>query len=352
MLRRAEPPRADNLGDAGGLQAATGLGVETIFGEEFRDSRGALLQNIWPNDDGRSWTYRIDQRFWDRPEPRLYSTPGEAPPAPSLSRVAALLLHHPIGANPIASAAGYRLQFNGMKTTLSGAVGQNLEATLFDLAAPVSVVPNRLPAPASPAPPAGFLHALSLARPDLAAKIAQRWPSSVRPSAARDFTDVDPPTFLFGYAWVKTREFIGSYGDLNTDIAWKYLVANLRPGSTFHMQLVPDLADDVFLHARVLPDRSAGMARVIRRGAVEVLYVIDFGASVATDVDGNVLGSSRMYSYGTITYVPYVGPVAGYERALVQAGRPLDPGVLDLTIRLTATEPGGAANLASTAAAE
>jgi hypothetical protein len=75
-----------------------------------------------------------------------------------------------------------------------------------------------------------------------------------------------------------------------------------------------------------------------------VLYLVDFGVSSVTDVNGNVTGYGRAYSYGTITYIPHIGPVASYERALVQPGRPLDPGLFDLSIRLTSTAPGPAAN--------
>jgi hypothetical protein len=157
------------------------------------------------------------------------------------------------------------------------------------------------------------------------------------PSAA---ASVNPPLFLFGYAWERTRQYIGSYGDLNTELAWKYLVSDLGPGSSFSMQLVPDLAEDVFLHARVLRGEKAVTDAGTFRHALRVLYLVDFGVSSATDTDGNVLGYFRFYSYGTIDYVPFVGPVASYERGLVQPGRPLDPGFFDQTIGLVATAPG------------
>jgi hypothetical protein len=179
--------------------------------------------------------------------------------------------------------------------------------------------------------------AISVARPDLAAKIAARWPAAIRTESAAAAASVHPPTFLFGYAWEKTSEYIGSYGDLNTELAWKYLEANLRPGSSFTMQLIPDLTDNVFLHARVLREHTSITDAGAFRRALQVLYLVDFGVSFGTDVGGNVTGYYRVYSYGTVDYVPGVGPVASYERAYVSPGLPLDPGQYDQTIRLTAT---------------
>ena len=301
------------------------------------------LSNIWPNDDGRSWTYRIQERVWGgNPlfdplfDPRTYPTAAQVPPAPRLLEVAALLRSHPIGANPVLSTAGYRMRFNGIKTTQSGAVGQNLETAVIE---DVGIGPAAVQVGTAAMPP-GFLRTLSVARPDLARKLAAKWGSQIRTNSTGAAASIDPPNFLFGYAWEKTSEYIGSYGDLNTQLAWKYLVANLRPGSSFVMQLVPDLADDVFLQARVLPGNSSSTEFGTFRNVVRVLYLIDFGVSTLTDVDGNSLGYFRVYSYGTVDYAPGVGPVASYERALVQPGRPLDPGIYDLRIGLVATEAG------------
>ena len=152
---------------------------------------------------------------------------------------------------------------------------------------------------------------------------------------------VDPPLYLFGYAWEKTREYIGSYGDLNTNLSWKYLEADLDPGHEFTIQLVPDLADDVFLHVRVLRERTATSPLGDHPRSIDVLYEVDYGISEATDVDGNPIGYWHAYDYGMITYAPKVGPVASYERSLISVGEPLDPGYRELTAELTAVVPGG-----------
>jgi hypothetical protein len=293
------------------------------------------LRNIWPNEDGREWTYRVEQREWNSPGLRIYPTEAEVPPLPSLEEVAALLGNHPIGPNPVNETAGYRMRFDGIKTTQSGATGQNLETELFDLGSGTA----RLAHAGAAAP--GFVRALARARPDLREKIARRWPEAARVAAAPvGPASVFEPFFLFGYAFEKTREYIGSYGDLNLDLAWKYLEADLRPGSEFSMQLVPDLADNVFLHVRVIREGPTATALGTIPRSIEVLYLVDFGVSFATDEEGNVFGYFTAYTYGTITYAPRVGPIASYSRNFVQPGQPLDPGSHDQRIGVTAVSPG------------
>lgn len=317
-------------------ESAVQLEAATEFPTGQQGGRGLSLENLWPNDDGHLWVYDIEQRTWDPPAIHFYGNPADVPPAPGLGFVAELLRRHPAGRNQVMETAGYRMQFQGLRTTLSGATGQNLVSTVLNPAGVQGLVAS---GSETASLPGGFMVALRAARPDLGPRIAASVRTGQEASPARAQA-VLAPTFLFGYVWEKTREYIGSYGDLNTSLAWKYLVADLRPGSTFHMQLVPDLASDVFLHARVLRERMAFSSIGSIRSAIEVLYVVDFGVSSFTDADGNPVGHTRMYSYGTITYAPGVGPVAGYERGLVQAGRTLDPGEYDQVIQLTATSRG------------
>lgn len=295
----------------------------------------ASLRNIWPNEDGRAWTYHLLQRTWDFHEIRIFPTLEDVPPLPTLDEVAALLGNHPIGNDPVTEEAGYRMQFRGLKTTMSGAVGQNLETEVFEWGQPSFPGANR-----STVVSAGFWRALAQARPDLLPRIAALRPEAARLAGQVGAASVDEPLFLFGYAWEKTREYIGSYGDLNTLLSWKYLEANLAPGHEFTMQLVPDLADDVFLHVRVLRERTATTDVGDHPRSIDVLYLVEFGTSEATDVDGNPIGYFRAYTYGTITYSPRIGPVATYERSLISVGEPLDPGYRELTGVLTAVVPG------------
>ena len=89
----------------------------------------------------------------------------------------------------------------------------------------------------------------------------------------------------------------------------------------------------------MLRDQLPSAANGLRR-SLQALYVIDFGVGIVTDVDGNVRGYSRVYSYGTVDYIPGVGPVASYERAYVSPGMPIDRGLYDQTIRLVSTAAG------------
>jgi hypothetical protein len=295
----------------------------------------ASLRNIWPNEDGRAWTYRLDQKTWaGGGEFRIYPTLEEVPPSLTLDQVVSLLGNHPLGDNPVLEQAGYRMRFAGLKTTLSGAVGQNLETEILDLTS--AATGTRRGAVAS----AGFWRALARARPDLADRIAALRPDLARTAAGTAAEEVSEPLFLFGYAWEKTREHIGSYGDLNTILSWKYLEADLDPGHEFSIQLVPDLTDDVFLHVRVLRERTATTPLGDHPRSIDVLYLVDYGISEATDVDGNTIGYHRSNGYGVITYAPKVGPVRTYEREFFSVGEPLDPGFRELTAELTAVVPG------------
>ena len=85
-------------------------------------------------------------------------------------------------------------------------------------------------------------------------------------------------------------------------------------------QLVPELASDVFLRARVLGTGTIDTPAGRYTNAIEVFYVIDYGESEATDESGNALGIQHSLGYGSVHYVPGVGPVASYERVLSSWG--------------------------------
>ncbi len=287
----------------------------------------ATLQNLWPNDDGRFWTYRIVKRRWDVERPAIFPTPGEVPAAPSLDEIEVLLRGHPIGANPDSEIASFKLQFDGMFTTLSGATGQNLTETVLRPGVFV---------PAAASGPSAFLASLARARPDLRPRLATLAPA---PDEASALIGRHPALFLFGYAWKRTAEWIGSYGDVDTLLAWEYLAADLAPGDEFSVRLVPSLAADVYLHARILPRRIVTTPAGSFAGAVECLYEVDYGLGAEVDISGNIVGFSRYFSYGTVAYARDVGPVASYDRVLVSVGDPESRGFEETKLGLTATGP-------------
>jgi hypothetical protein len=270
------------------------------------------LENVWPNTDGDAWRYRIDARFGDSDLLQMYEDPEDVPPLPSLSMLDGWL-DLPAGFTdaPDSLSTYMELEFDGMRTTGSGATGQNLTETLF---LPLG---TGLTAQAGQ-PTRNLLRHLLRARPDLRTRAASLLPARLLPLSASK--DADPwdtePLFLFGYVWEKTEEYIGTYGDLDQELAWKFLEADLSPGHQFAHQLVPLLADDIWLLARVLPRRSYTVGGVTYQNCVEVLYVLDMGVQVLTNESGEILGATRSYGAARIVYAPRVGPVHCYERFL------------------------------------
>jgi len=338
----ATAPVADQSLAGSGLQsastlAAAGLDVgdePSALGGPARGTLGAL----WPNDDGRFWRYRLSRVVINEfPDIHLYDSSDAVPAAPSALDLAEWLKRNRrIEPTGVGSASGtWTLRFDGRGSTLSGAEGQNLTETL---------VPDAAHALSAAASAQAFLGLLARARPDLAPALHRRFPS-----IAAAEVELSPPILLHGYIWEKTREHIGTYGDFDLSLAWKFLESNVSPGHEFTFQLVPALADDVFLHALVLPARYANRPPVAL-AAVEVLYVIDFGVSEATDQSGQPLRFFRFYSYGTVTYAPGVGPVASVEYNLAQAGGSPDD-LIDVSIlRLLETGPGASGRSADDAA--
>jgi len=295
-------------------------------------ARWGQYRRIWPHQDGQGWTYHLSGRTWDQPPPVLYPTRGEVPVF-TMDDAIRLLGTEPTGANPGASSGSYRLQFSGSITTQSGVTRQNLQETLEQGAATSSITISSATGPAVPQ----FLALLRRARPDLAKNMDRIAPSvATHAVVTQAAANVFFPTLIHGYAWEQTDQWIGTYGDLNQQIAWIFLTPDLQPGSEFSIQLVPDLAPDVFLHARVLSWKSVETETGIFHRALEVAYLVDFGVDEITDVDGNTLGYNRSVLFGTVDYAVGVGPVRSYERLHI----PLDPlnrGNSDQTASLTGT---------------
>jgi hypothetical protein len=253
-------------------------------------------------------------------------------PTLTLDQAAALLGNQPIGAGAIVSQHLYTLRFDGMITTLSGAVGQHLVEQLEP-----DTIPTPAPTPLRATPNGRFLAQLASARPDL---LRRSTILRAAKQSASDASTISGPVLLSGYAWARTSEWIGSYGDLDLLVSWKYLVATLTPGHEFSLQLVPSLATDVFLHARMLPLETVVTESGTYPNARVCLYLVDFGLSEATDPDGNLLGYFRTYTYGSIAYASDVGPIYSYERELVEVGATPDLGLGDWTTSLKKVTPG------------
>ncbi len=297
------------------------------------------ISNIWPNEDGRSWTYEFAQRVKaDWGPVRLYQTAADVPPAPTMDEVVALLDSNPLVGPADTTLGFYTLQFTDSITTASGVTAQYLRESLE--------IPGRNPVGAEgPSFERALLTRLMLARPDLRDAIAARAGSGVLPWLPRgnhvagglistqEYAPRDP-LLVHGYAWRKTDRWIGTYGDLDTLLAWKFVEAPLVFHHEFTHQLVPVLADDLYEHCRILGGTSVSTVAGLFTGALECLYMIDYGVMEYGSVISGPIGYTRFFDYGTVIYAPGVGPVYSYERWMVQPGDSITNGFGDLTISL------------------
>jgi hypothetical protein len=250
---------------------------------------------LWPNEDGREWSFATTFRVWS-PIPEgdyLYPDPDSIPPAPSLDAVVRILdsdFTPPAAYDAV--YADYTLRFAGRRVTRSGVEAQNLSAQIAVSGDPTARIP--------------FL-----------------------------------PVILHGGAFEKTDSWIGTYGDLDTLAAWIYLDRSLWPGHTFTYQLLRSIEDETFLHARVFPRQRVTVPAGTFNDAVEVVYLVDYGRRFQVSFDG-AYGYYRYVTFGNIIFVPGVGPAYSYERRYAPVGRDVGPGEADVTsalVSVTATPP-------------
>lgn len=321
---------------------------EKGVGPPGENTPNPTINNIWPNNDGTSWTYQLTQRTWtaDFPE-TTYSDVDSVPPFPPMDEIEALLASHPTGDSIETDEGVYRLKFDGMITTESGVTAQNLTEATYTRTWMVRPYPSQ----------GSFYARLFAARPDLRERILASAPITsriergtemplallagelqVRPSPLpRELLNLMfEPVFLHGYAWRKTNAWIGQYGDVDTLLAWKFLEADLTLGHEFTHQLIPSLASDVFLHARVLRSFTLSTELGPFDKCLEVLYAVDYGISEASDIHGHT-SYYRVFDYGTIVYAPTVGPVYSYERRFVEPGDAFTLGLGDVTLSIVGT---------------
>lgn len=292
------------------------------------------MSNCWPNDDHREWVFAVASRPLQGDEP-AYLPPGSEVPAVSLAEARAMLAQ-PVAVLPdLISHYDFGLRFDGMMTTYSGVVAQRLVES-YD-GAPVGSAAARPFADR-------FLALLAEARPDLRGRLALPATSRGASVAAEPPRRLPGPNLVHGYAWSKRPAWIGTFGDIDTLLAWKFLEADIQPGHAFRHQLVPSLASDVWLHARVERRLAVSVpGGMTVANAIEVLYLLDYGVAEVTDMRGEVLGLRRTFDYGTVTYAPGVGPVRSLERRFAYRGANTTLGVLelDLALRTTGVNPPG-----------
>jgi len=299
---------------------------ENVTGPAGVASNQLTLSNCWPNDNGRYWQYATTSRSLE-PEAFEPLPPDTPVPAITFGMARDLLDDDVVVWEGGLAKYKFRLQFEGLMTTGSGVTAQRLVESFPDI-----VVLRGSPPGASFE--ARLLERIAAARPDLRARVARTGAATAEPGIGWAWG----PYFIHGYAWSKTPERIGTYGDVDTLLAWKFLESNVRPGATFRHQLVPSLADDVWLSAVV--ERTVAMSLPgggRSANAIEVLYVLDYGTSYATDAMGVPIGVFRTFDYGRVTWAPGVGPVRDLERRLAHLGEGVTHGVNELELNLEDT---------------
>ena len=264
----------------------------------------ASLETIWPNADGRGWKYALHRAEWtDTSTAGYFDTVIAVPPIPPLSTLRSIVAGLQNGPSPSADSASMELRFDGLRTTGPGVTAQNLVETL---SAPVTASLH-----SGSADP--FLAELLRARPDLRGALSRRLRSRTLGSSASGVL------FLHGnIAWLKTAKQIITYGDVDTLPAWKYLDSNIVPGAEFTQQLVPSLADNIYLHGRIVGKKSVVTPAGTYANAIECDYSVDYGIGAQADNKGNLVGYYRSVTYGTVAYVDSLGPVAETARHLMR----------------------------------
>jgi hypothetical protein len=233
------------------------------------------LDEVWPNDDGRSWSFDLAGRKWSQ-----QAVPTAQPiELPSSDALWIELWSTPTPEPDASCSATLRLRFDGMLTTDSGVTAQNLTESI------------------DPPLPAG-------------------WRSL---------------TFLHGCAWERTDAWIGGYGDVDRALAWVFLDAGLRRGHHFAHAIAPTMDPDLMLHGwvRAIHDFELNGGEYL--DCIEVLYCLDFGVQAYGSEDGGQSGYVRPYHVGVVVYAPGIGPIFARElRQFVSGVNTMSDGRLEL----------------------
>lgn len=242
------------------MKRLTGIAALLILISATLASAQPTLDSLWPNPDGLRFEYlyhRID-----------------------------LMAGFDFGGDAYLGLEGYTMVPGGEAQNLNGGNAQP---------------PVRAKSEAQGLSP--LLAAVWRARADLRPAIEARYGSKSR-------TDYWDPLFLHPGYFVKTADRVEMWQDEWLHPTWTYLEGDPAVGSSFIHQLVPEFADDIFLHGEV----TALNATVVTENgtynnAVKVTYLVDMGVFSATDENGQLLATGHAEYRGHVHYVPEVGPV-------------------------------------------
>ena len=240
-----------------------------------------VLSTLWPNGDGTKWTY--DFVGWDKGFDGQLTTVWDGEATLTLAGT----------------------------TTTPGGPAQNLVGWHTDA--------NSKSGPRMSA----LYRNLWRARPDLRTAIEAR-----AAKEAQNATSAPSwvPLLLHDGFFMKLTDRIEMWQELSNHSTWTLLTDNLSVGHEFTHQLVPELADDVFLHGTV----SSNDAVIVTpagtfSNAVKMSYEIDYGVSDMTDDMGTFVGKMTAVTNGHVSYVPGVGPVDMLEEFIPFASIDCNP---------------------------
>lgn len=238
----------------------------------------APLSAYWPHEDGRAW-------FYDQRHEELHLAGG-------------------------ITDSQAKLWFEGTTVAPGGIAAQVLAGNVAFLPAAQATTALQAGIPAEVR--SSLLRRLWIARPDLRPAIRDH---ALLADCPTDAIEGWAPLLLTGgLAYVQTASEVAAWRcNLASTRAWLWLTSDLSPGSTATLQLIPDLADDVFLHLTVLGLEDATVPGGTFADCLHVEYVIDYGTSECTDNSGNPLGTSRHETRGFVRYAPGVGPIESFE---------------------------------------
>lgn len=274
------------------------------------------MSAYWPNLDGLAWVF--DQHYEDFLLPEI-----------------------------IDNIVTYR--FDGTTTAPIGIDAQFWEATVSGDVGTAGTSEGAAEHPALRVPPSisdPLLRNLWIARPDLRERILARvagehpCPENAVPGQIS--------ILLFGSAaWVKDEVEIAAWR-CNADNlrSWVWMTSDLSIGSTYVLQLLPDLTSDVFLYGTVAGFEEVTVLGGTYGDCLRMEYRIDYGEGTCTDESGTPTGTVVFETVGFNHYAPGVGPVDSFEQfKLVSISNgcfvPVEPGdvLSEVSLDLVASPP-------------
>jgi hypothetical protein len=269
----------------------------------------ATLHNIWPSEDGSSWTYDLalgsSRAVTERP---LFETAEEVPAQPSMEQIIAALPTESL-MDSDALRGSYTIEFDGRAQTESGAWGKRIVAELENFGPP-------------PAAPKRFEPG-DFGMSDLLGRTLRSG------GKTEEFERIPQILFVRGGVWTETEEYVGYLNDLDRDARVFMATADLMVGSTWSTQTIPSIAPYVWLNAQVLDRVDVETPTGQYKDIVRILYVFDTGVIQERSPYATPEAFSRGLIYATIDYAPSIGPVHFREcRTMVDKNASGEPVIL------------------------